>query len=191
MHEKLKNKRWISKVSISFQTIVNLYWRKSDHINFPTFVQNIWIENSWFGGIWKFSNAIRFRCHSLFILIHFLVVLPFSNILLVFGYAIESAPLDSAWNPCVHAFNSTKNDLVLRCVLKNTLLLSACITIIKSKSFASIRLDAVWADGDETWFLHYLLAPANFLFVPKIFSLSFSRFFFHFARLFFVFFLAF
>lgn len=38
MHEKLKNKRWISKVSISFQTIVNLYWRKSVRVTASIFV---------------------------------------------------------------------------------------------------------------------------------------------------------
>lgn len=102
MHEKLKNKRWISKVSISFQTIVNLYWRKSDRINFPTFVQNIWIEHCWFSGI-----AVSL-CVLQFILVSSLSQFPVCVYLLFkftphpeyfigfFGYAIWKVLLDSA-----------------------------------------------------------------------------------------------
>lgn len=173
MHEKLKNKRWISKVSISFQTIVNLYWRKSDRINFPNFCSS----RKYFGSNILGFSGISYLCvrSCLFsIFLYAIQILSLSSLVLsgifywFFGYAIE----------VLHEFQLRNSHFLtlFACLVCMHLIawkwfsaslhsqdrfrsFSLQFSIISSKS---VSIDwIVWS----RWFLHYLLhfAPGNIL----------------------------
>lgn len=148
MHEKLKNKRWISKVSISFQTIVNLYWRYTVTASiFSNFCSKIFGSKiPRFGWVIGNVQSVRFFNNlTASPLIHTVWWCCVSRIFYwFFGYAIQSASLHSSLNPCMHliAWKWFSAPLRFRDHFSKWRG-SSCISIIKSKSVSSIRLDVV------------------------------------------------